>query len=110
MFGDLSMKKAIEGKPPLRAARIVTTSECHFATLNLTQYMDCLSVYNSALEAEEIEFFLSIPFFKHLSKTQIKKIRASINVVHTIKGQTVVTEGSSNEDIYIIREGEFTGS
>jgi hypothetical protein len=63
------MQKAIEGKPPLRSARIVTTSDCHFATLNLKQYLDCISVYNTAVEAEEIEFFLSIPFFKHLSKT-----------------------------------------
>ena len=56
-----------------------------------------------------IELLEQIPFFKHWSKNQIKKLLPSLNIVEAVRGQILIQEGLMSEDIYIVRKGTFSG-
>ena len=50
-----------------------------------------------------------LPYFGHWSKTQVKKVLPSLNVITTTRGQTLVHENTASSDVYIVRKGEFRG-
>jgi signal-transduction protein with cAMP-binding, CBS, and nucleotidyltransferase domain len=49
-----------------------------------------------------------LPFFAKWSKTQLNKVMALFKTVRFQRGQILFKEGVPNEDIYIVRSGEFS--
>jgi CRP-like cAMP-binding protein len=103
-FGELALRN---DKP--RAATIITTAECHFATLSRTDFNKCLAKFDQRLFTHLLNFLHELPFFAHWSKSQLKKLIPSLNTVHAIRGQILVSQGEQNPDVYFIRSGELSG-
>lgn len=55
------------------------------------------------------EMLESLPFFQQWSKTQLRKILPSFNIIEATRGQIIVQEGSLSDSIYIVRKGSFSG-
>lgn len=56
---------------------------------------------------ERVTFMLDIPFFHHWFRKKMRNIMISSKSVKTIRGQILQTEGLCNDNVYIIRRGEF---
>lgn len=57
-----------------------------------------------------IQFLAEIPIFQSWSTTQLSKILSSFTVIKFKRGQVLFREGTANEDIYIVKSGEFKGT
>lgn len=104
-FGEL----ALQHNAP-RAARVVAATDCHFATVSRGDYQAILAHFQHQILQQDSNFLSSLPYFAQMSKNQIKKIVAIATVTKVTKGQAVISEGCCNDDIYLVREGEFKGS
>ena len=56
---------------------------------------------------EQVNFMLSLPFFKHWFKKKMQAIMRGSEVIKTVRGQILQTEGIANRHVFIIRDGEF---
>ena len=101
-FGELAL---IGNKP--RAARIRTLTECHFVVMTKHEFNRCLAKIENKTRIRTIQFLSEIPFFAQLSKTQLGKLLVSFNTIRYKRGNILFREGEPNEDIFIVRTGEF---
>ena len=60
-------------------------------------------------EQNSLDFLSKLPFFSNLSKNMTSKINKVTHQVKTSKNQEILREGVSNQEIYIVKEGEFRG-
>jgi len=56
---------------------------------------------------DKVAFMLSIPFFQHWFKKKMRHIMHGSQTIKTNRGQILQTEGLCNDDVFIIRHGEF---
>ena len=101
-FGELAL---ITNKP--RAARIKAITECHCAVMTKVEFDKSLAKIENKNRTKNIDFFASIPYFSTWSKTQLGKLIMSFNQTRCRKGFQVIRERQKNEDIYIVKSGEF---
>ena len=59
---------------------------------------------------EKVAFLLSIPFFSHWFKKKARKLITDSTVVKTQRGQIMQHEGVANQDVFIVRRGEFVAT
>eukprot|EP00347_Sterkiella_histriomuscorum_P010646 403375474 len=104
-FGELAL---ITNKP--RAARIKCLTDCHFAVMSKHEYNRCLAKIENKTRVMTIQFLSEIPFFTTWSTTQLGKILSSFSVIKFKRGAILFREGTPNEDIYIVKSGEFKGT
>ena len=101
-FGELAL---IGNKP--RAATIRCLTECYFAVMTKHEFTRCLAKIENKTRIRTIQFLSEIPFFAQLSKTQLGKLLVSFNTIKYKRGTILFKEGEPNEDIFIVRTGEF---
>ena len=59
---------------------------------------------------DKVTFMLTIPFFSHWFKKKIKTLMQGSKTEKTTRGQILQHEGIANNDVFIVREGEFQAS
>ena len=55
-------------------------------------------------------FLQELPFFKLWSKTMLSKLISSFKTVKFIRGLVLFKEGSTNDEVFIVRSGEFSAN
>jgi hypothetical protein len=73
------------------------------------EYNRCLAKIENKTRVRTIGFLSEIPFFTQWSKTQLGKLIGSFNTIKFKRGNVLFKEGEPNEDIFIVRSGEFQG-
>lgn len=61
---------------------------------------------NKAIQ-KKCDFFQSLPYFRHWTLNQIRKLVKQFNEEEFKRNQVLFTQGSSSDFIAIICEGEF---
>jgi CRP-like cAMP-binding protein len=101
-FGELAL---MNSKP--RLATIKTITPCKFAILSKDEYKSILE----ALDKEEIETKIrqldSIPFFTEYSRNFKYRLLFAVEILEFYKGQIAFKEGSSDQNLYFVINGEF---
>lgn len=73
------------------------------------EYNRCLAKIENKTRIRTIQFLSEIPFFTSWSTTQLGKILSSFNLIKFKRGNILFKEGFPNEDIFIVKSGEFKG-
>ena len=55
-------------------------------------------------------FLQELPFFKQWSKTMLTKLLSSFKPAFYHRGQMLFKEGSPNDEIFIVKSGEFSAN
>lgn len=103
-FGELALQY-----DALRGARIVTATDCHFATVSRKDYTRVLARFKEQDLHRQMDYLMKLPFLMHMSKNQISKLMQVTTEVTFGKGQVVVGEATENQDIFFVKQGEFKG-
>ena len=82
---------------------------CHFATLTKTQFQDLLQKFVERRQQKMMDLLQQLPFFKHWSKTMLRKLLPSLNLVECVKGQILVQKDTLSDDVYLVKRGCFSG-
>lgn len=129
-FGELAL---IDSKKGVRAARIVCTEETAMGVIVADDYNRCLAKIEKKKRDKDIDFLLSMPYFKSMTRPNIVKLLNSMNNIKYTRGQQIIREGPAggsvlgkykhkdkkgsaakddpvegcNDDVYFIVSGEF---
>ena len=128
-FGELAL---IDSKKGVRAARIVCTDETAMGVIVADDYNRCLAKIEKKKRDNTIDFLLSMPYFKSMTRPNIVKLLNSMNNIKYMRGQQIIREGPAggsvlgkskhkekknggkdeqvegcNDDVYFIVSGEF---
>eukprot|EP00347_Sterkiella_histriomuscorum_P018268 403346159 len=101
-FGELALKS---DKP--RQASIQCLEECELASMQKKDYLRILAKIDDKSKEELLSFFLSTPYFGHWSRSMILKLLVSFHLRKVARDQIVVSEGTKNNYLFLIKEGEF---
>ena len=101
-FGELAL---INNEP--RKANVQSISDCYFAVLEKKDYIGMLRKYELRIFNQKLDFLNNLPFLKHYTQIQIRRIVHSFTVSNYIINQKVCSEGQKQAYIYIIKEGDF---
>jgi CRP-like cAMP-binding protein len=85
----------------------VTATDCHFAVLSKEDYLYCLLKAQQKEVTLKIDFLAATPIFARWSKGHIRKIVSFFATLSCKKGQVQLSQGSENNDVFIVVEGEF---
>lgn len=72
-----------------RQATIKCDKDCLFAVINQAEYEKVLKKIDSRDISKKIDFFIKMPFLKHWTLTQIKKLIPSFGVMNIQRNQVV---------------------
>ena len=129
-FGELAL---IDSKKGVRAARIVCAEETAMGVIVADDYNRCLTKIEKKKRDNRIDFLLSMPYFKSMTRPNIVKLLNSMNSIKYMRGQQIIREGPAggsvlglykkkdkkgasgkddqvegcNDDVYFIVSGEF---
>ena len=48
-----------------------------------------------------------MPIFSKYSKSNLRRLAASVQIILTVKGQIMIKEGQISETLFIVKEGDF---
>lgn len=100
-FGELAL---MYNAP--RAATVVATSDCVLWALERVTFKKTLLVKTSSQRNMYGEFLKSVPLLKGLSPYELSKLADALSTAVFQAGETVVREGETGEEFYLIEEGE----
>lgn len=102
-FGERALLKNEE-----RAATIVCSKDCAFATLHRRDFTNIIGSVQKRELKEKVDFLKRFRMFSQLRATVIEKISYYMKTVDFVHNQKVYTENvSATDGIYFICSGEF---
>ncbi|CAI2376816.1 unnamed protein product [Moneuplotes crassus] len=104
-FGELAL---IMDQP--RAASVITTKNCHFATLNRKQFNEILKRVHEMNINKKLDILNTMPYLKSLSKSFKVKITYFMQVLDICRGKVLFDEGDKVHNIFYTLEGTFEAS
>ena len=104
LFGEI----ALSDPAALRTATIITTSECHFGTLNKTSYNESLKQCKEKIYRSALSFIFSIKLFSDIKANTLgRKYFNNFCTRKLSKGDYLYVEGEKIESLFLLREGEY---
>ncbi|CAG9316510.1 unnamed protein product [Blepharisma stoltei] len=100
-FGELALLK---NQP--RAASIICTEDCHFATLSKEPYLRILGKLTAQKLDELVSFLSKLPVFSSWTAKSLVNLSYYFTQVKFTRNQVIYSEGDPPACAYIIREGE----
>ena len=104
LFGEIALSNPLAQ----RTASIITTSNCHFGSLNKTSYNLSLKTCKDKQLQRLLRFITSIQVFHGLNTLILnKKYLNNFSFRRLSKGEYVLQQGDIPRSIYLLREGEY---
>ena len=104
LFGEIALSNPLAQ----RTASIITTSNCHFGSLNKTSYNLSLKTCKDKQLQRLLRFITSVQVFHGLNTLILnKKYLNNFSFRRLSKGEYVLQQGDIPRSIYLLREGEY---
>ena len=104
LFGEIALSNPLAQ----RTASIITTSNCHFGSLNKTSYNLSLKTCEDKQLQRLLRFITSVQVFRGLNTLILnKKYLTNFSFRRLCKGEYVLRQGDIPRSIYLLREGEY---
>ena len=104
LFGEIALSNPLAQ----RTASIVTTSFCHFGTLNKNSYNLSLKACKDKQIQNTLKFIVSNQVFKGLNTLRLnKKYLNNFEHKRITKGELILEQGERPKSIYLLKEGEY---
>lgn len=104
LFGEIALSNPLAQ----RTASIVTTSFCHFGTLNKNSYNLSLKACKDKQIQKTLKFITSNQVFKGLNTLRLnKKYLNNFEHRRITKGEFILEQEEKPKSIYLLKEGEY---
>lgn len=103
MFGEVLMRNE---KGCIFQGRCM--EDTHLGVLKKDKYKKILALCGIISLTREAGFYNTLPFSNAFIETIVKVVYMKEDVVKYHKNQVVYSEGSTVEDVYLVKNGEFT--
>ena len=104
LFGEIALSNPLAQ----RTASIITTSNCHFGTLNKNSYHLSLKACKDKQIQMILKFIVSNQIFKGLNTLTLnKKYLNNFSTKRISKGEFILHQGDFPKSIYLLKEGEY---
>jgi CRP-like cAMP-binding protein len=102
-FGELAL---INDEP--RAATVKCRADCSFATLDKAEYDKFVQKLRHKKTSARTDFFSKLPYLKHWTSTQIKRlVDEDVELGAYKRNQFVYRQGDPSKFIYVVLHGNF---
>ena len=109
LIGILGFENSSSLKKPKRAARLVAATDVHIMIIDQAIYEKNFKPYTQRQKEDDLAFLKNLPMFAHKSKNQIRSLLNHTNKIRVQRNTLMLTEGSFNDQIYVVVNGEFEG-
>lgn len=104
LFGEVALSDPLA----LRTATIITSTDCHFATLNKRSYNLSLKAGADKQLRQSLQFITSLKVFSDISVSTLnKRYFNNFSLKKVTKGSIIMKQGEKSTSISLLKEGVY---